>query len=70
MVIDYDSPSKGFYAYADCINVLHSGQLRLTVSVTGLVSRSLGNPDGFELLIGSALCCAVPYRPLPQVGTS
>ena len=59
LVIDYDSPSKGLYAYADWIDVLRSEQLQLPVSVTGLVSWSLDNPDGFELLIGAAEAVSV-----------
>ena len=54
LVIDYDSPSKGLYAYADWIDALRLEQLQLPVSVTGLVSWSIDNPDGFELLIDAA----------------
>ena len=54
LVVDYDSPSKGLYAYAEWIDLLHSEQIELPVSVTGLVSWLQDNPEGFEVLLGSA----------------
>ena len=54
LVVDYDSPSKGLYDYADWIDLLHSEQIQLPVSVTGLVSWLQDNPDGFEVLVGAA----------------
>ena len=66
LVIDYDSPSIGLYAYADWIDVLRSEQLQLPVSVTGLVSWSIDNPDGFELLIGAAEAVSVQLYQGPK----
>ena len=54
LVVDYDSPSKGLYAYAKWIDLLHSEQIQLPVSVTGLVSWLQDNPEGFEVLLGAA----------------
>ena len=59
LVVDYDSPSKGLYAYADWIDLLHSEQIQLPVSATGLVSWLRDNPDGFEVLLGAAEAVSV-----------
>ena len=59
LVVDYDSPSKGLYAYADWIDLLHSEQIQLPVSATGLVSWLQDNPDGFEVLLGAAEAVSV-----------
>ncbi len=59
LVVDYDSPSKGLYAYAEWIDLLHSEQIQLPVSVTGLVSWLQDNPEGFEVLLGAAEAVSV-----------